>query len=106
MQKRDVFEELAQCVGCHYISDLRTPAYNRAAKEAFRQHFLPENYALKDLSALYRYLYKTEITFESHTEVRKAFGLKKEINDNSRGGKITHDRDFVQDQEKGEREEK
>ena len=103
MQKRDVFEELAQCVGCHYISDLRTPAYNRAAKEAFRQHFLPENYALKDLSALYRYLYKTERTFESHTEARDAFGFQME-NISKTGGEISLKRDFAQDREKGRRE--
>ncbi len=78
MQKRDIFEELARCVGCHYISDLRSPPYNRDAKETFRRYFCPENYSLKELAALYRYLYKTERTFESHTEAREAFGLKME----------------------------
>lgn len=76
MQRRDIFEELARCVGCHYISDLRSPPYNCDAKEAFRRHFCPENYSLKELAALYRYLYKTERTFASHAEVREAFGLK------------------------------
>ena len=78
MQKRDIFEELARCVGCHYISDLRSPPYNRDAKETFRRYFCPENYSLKELAALYRYLYKTERTFESHTEAREAFGFQME----------------------------
>lgn len=78
MQKRDIFEELARCVGCHYISDLRSPPYNRDAKETFRRYFCPENYSLKELAALYRYLYKTERTFESHTEAREAFGFHME----------------------------
>ena len=78
MRKRDIFEELARCAGCHYISDLRSPPYNHYAKEVFREHFIPEDYSLKELAALYRYLYKTERTFESHTEAREAFGFQME----------------------------
>ena len=77
MQKRDIFEELVQCVGCHYISDLRAAAYNRYAREIFREYFVPENYSLQELSALYRYLYKKERRFETHAEVREAFGFSK-----------------------------
>ncbi len=87
MRKRDVFEELARCVGCHYISDLRSPPYNRDAKETFRRYFCPENYSLKELAALYRYLYKTERTFESHTEAREAFGSNMENIPKSGGGR-------------------
>ena len=87
MRKRDIFEELARCVGCHYISDLRSPLYNRDAKEAFRRYFCPENYSLKELAALYRYLYKTERTFESHTEAREAFGFQMENISKTGGGR-------------------
>ena len=87
MRKRDIFEELARCVGCHYISDLRSPPYNRDAKEDFRRYFCPENYSLKELAALYRYLYKTERTFESHTEAREAFGFQIENISKTGGGR-------------------
>lgn len=45
-------------------------------KRPFAGNFCPENYSLKELAALYRYLYKTERTFASYAEVREAFGLK------------------------------
>lgn len=86
MQKRDIFEELARCAGCHYISDLRSPLYNHYAKEAFREHFIPEDYSLKELSALYRYLYNKKKFFESHAEAREAFGLEEENTSKNSGG--------------------
>lgn len=86
MQKRDIFEELARCAGCHYISDLRSPLYNHYAKEAFREHFIPEDYSLKELSALYRYLYNKKKFFESHAEAREAFGLEEENASKNSGG--------------------
>lgn len=86
MQKRDIFEELARCAGCHYISDLRSPLYNHYAKEAFREHFIPEDYSLKELSALYRYLYNKKKFFESHAEAREAFGLEEELASKNSGG--------------------
>ena len=105
MQKRDIFEELARCAGCHYISDLRSPLYNHYAKEAFREHFIPEDYSLKELSALYRYLYNKKKFFESHAEAREAFGLEEEIaSKNSGGGKPAFKRSFAQEQEKGRKE--
>lgn len=105
MQKRDIFEELARCAGCHYISDLRSPLYNHYAKEAFREHFIPEDYSLKELSALYRYLYNKKRFFESHAEAREAFGLEEEIaSKNSGGGKTAFKRSFAQENEKGRKE--
>lgn len=105
MQKRDIFEELARCAGCHYISDLRSPLYNHYAKEAFREHFIPEDYSLKELSALYRYLYNKKKFFESHAEAREAFGLEEEIaSKNSGGGKPAFKRSFAQEKEKGRKE--
>ena len=105
MQKRDIFEELARCAGCHYISDLRSPLYNHYAKEAFREHFIPEDYSLKELSALYRYLYNKKKFFESHAEAREAFGLEEEnASKNSGGGKPAFKRSFAQEKEKGRKE--
>ena len=86
MQKRDIFEELARCAGCHYISDLRSPPYNHYAKEVFREHFIPEDYSLKELSALYLYLYNKKKFFESHAEAREAFGLEEETASKNSGG--------------------
>ena len=88
MQKRDIFEELARCAGCHYISDLRSPLYNHYAKEAFREHFIPEDYSLKELSALYLYLYNKKKIFESHAEAREAFGLEEETASKNSGGGV------------------
>lgn len=88
MQKRDIFEELARCAGCHYISDLRSHPYNHYAKEAFREHFIPEDYSLKELSALYRYLYNKKKFFESHAEAREAFGLEEELASKNSGGGV------------------
>ena len=106
MQKRDIFEELARCAGCHYISDLRSPLYNHYAKEAFREHFIPEDYSLKELSALYRYLYNKKKFFESHAEAREAFGLEEEIasKNSGGGGKTAFKRSFAQENEKGRKE--
>lgn len=86
MQKRDIFEELARCAGCHYISDLRSPLYNHYAKEAFREHFIPEDYSLKELSALYLYLYNKKKFLNPTPRQEKHSDWKKKMLQKIRGG--------------------
>ncbi len=68
-----LFEELAACIGCLYLSDMKFPPYNERAKTLLRTCFSAEKYSLTELSDLYRYLYNRKRCFSSYEEARAAF---------------------------------
>lgn len=68
----DLFEELRAALGCSYISDLRSPVYLKAAREAVAAMAVAE-YPLTALSDMAEYLYAEKLCFESHEAARRFF---------------------------------
>ena len=68
----DAFESFVAQIGCEYVSDMRFEPYNSVAKSLLRAAVIDKKYALKDVSALYDYLYGRHIEFGDYAEAEKA----------------------------------
>jgi len=72
---KDLFEEIALCVGCDYVSDLRREPFNRFAKEMLAQSIDLDGYPLGVLSDIYEYLYGKNVVFETYAQAKTAFSI-------------------------------
>ncbi|GEM_PF-6328103 len=71
----DLFEELRQCVGCEFVSDMRSGAERREALRAAAELNVTD-YPLSQWKDLARYLHLKRAKFDDYTSVRLYFNKK------------------------------
>lgn len=64
----DLFEMVANAVGCNYISDLRFEPHNSEARIFMRNQSFFRGYPLNKLIELYEYIYDKKVNFLSVEE--------------------------------------
>ncbi len=74
--EKDLFEEVAATLGCDYISDIKTEAYNARAKRMLANVDY-KKYPLRVLNDIYEYVYGGKADFSDYDEAEKAFELQK-----------------------------
>lgn len=72
-KEKDLFNTLADSVGCDYVSDLRYEPFNSSAKHLIARDFTFENYRLDELNDLFEYLYDKKAEFSTVREAKAAF---------------------------------